>query len=1071
MTEPTLHYTLHLTGPPQVVAGDTVIHGFESEKALALLAYLALVERPVNRDHLAGLFWGDLDDEHSRGNLRRVLHNLTHRLPGCLEVERHSVRFVPAQATVDVREFRRHNMNGDLDALHAAVTWCGGELLEGVALADCPEFELWLVGERERWRAEVLAALETLITARTRQGDYTAAMALLDRALALAPWLERHHRHKMLLLARRGEFTAALKQYDLCRRLLADELGAPPSHELEALHARIEAARQRPRRAAPLTRPELVGREQELAELSALLLDPARRLITITGPGGVGKSTLAQAAAAENSFAFLDGVLFAPALTIAHPHELPGLLLQQLGLTPNGPASQVEQVKAALRTREVLLVIDNYEHLLPGSAHAGDAEDAVTLLQQLLEDAPHVKVLISSRQRVALRAETVFPLAGLNADAAAALFWQRLAQHSPRHAPTAADAAAARQICAQLEGSPLGIELAAAQSATTDCTVIAAQLQQSLDPLHSELRDLPARQRSLRALFDSSWVLLTPVEQAHLAQLALFGGDFTEAAARAVANADAAHLARLVDKSLLRTAPGGRYTFHPVVRQFAADRLAADGTLAALARTRFVRYYLALLAARNLAVTPARQRTILAEVSAEWLHVQAAWRMVGEDLPKTQLDAEAFTAALDALYHFCVARSLFVDGRVLLSDLAAVLPAQEIRLHGEVGVRLAIFHLRLGEPEQARRLLEVQLATLQTLTPPPTAAIALAALNLATVALHQDRYTEVQYWSAASRRFYQQTGNRWGEAMALNLAGVGEFNQAHYAQAQLWYSQALAIFTALEDARWIAKVQHNLATSYDLTGDHGRALEHFTAALAIHRANGEQWSEALACNSIGFVQINLGLYAAAEATLAEAQRMFVATGAPWGEMMALANRCLLDSLRGDLATAEQHGRRAHELAGKLGDRRYQAYAAHRLGNVLAAQDRWEEATRCYEEALRTRRELGQRALALETIAALAHLALRRGDLAGARVQIETALAALDAPPAGMDEPLHFYLACYQVLAATDDARAYQCLAMAVTLLQDRITRIENEEWRTAYQAIAAHRAIFDLVEGESQQHA
>ena len=246
MSEPTLLYTLHLSGPPQVVAADTVIHGFESEKALALLTYLALVERPVNRDHLAGLFWGELDAEHSRGNLRRVLHNLTHRLPGCLEVERHSVRFISAAATVDVREFRRQHEAGDLDALQVALTWCGGELLEGIALADCPEFELWLVGERERWRAEVLTALDAVIADCTRREDYPTALALLDRALALAPWLESLHRRKMLLLLDQGHYTAALKQYELCRRLLADELNVSPSHELEAIRNRVETARRHP---------------------------------------------------------------------------------------------------------------------------------------------------------------------------------------------------------------------------------------------------------------------------------------------------------------------------------------------------------------------------------------------------------------------------------------------------------------------------------------------------------------------------------------------------------------------------------------------------------------------------------------------------------------------------------------------------------------------------------------------------------------------------------------------------------------------------------------------------------
>lgn len=1056
---------LYLSGPPQVLVDGAVVHGFESEKALALLAYLALVGRPVNRDYLAGLFWGELDTDHSRGNLRRVLHNLTHRLPGCLEVERHSVRFVADQATVDVQEFRRHLAGGDLDAMQAALTWCGGDLLEGIALANCPEFELWLVGQRERWRAETLAILEQLIDARTQQGDYASALTLLDRALALAPWVEHLHRHKMLLLARRGHFTAALKQYELCRHLLADELGAQPSHELEALHTRIEAARQRPHNVAPQPPPALVGRVQERAELSALLLDPAQRLITITGPGGVGKSTLAQAVASETGFAFLDGVLYAHLLTIAHPRELPGLLLQQLGLASNGQAPTVEQAVAALQARELLIVLDNAEHLLPG-AHNDDAEEAAILLRGVLEEAPHVKVLITSRQRLALRAERVFALQGLaqTAEAALALFWQRLAQYDPQPGRSAAEDAAAAQICTLLDGSPLGIELAAAQSAQTGVVAVAVSLHASLDHLRGAWVDLPARQRSLRALFDSSWSLLAPAEQRSLAQLALFAGEFSGAAARAVAAADAHMLARLVDHSLLRPTPSGCYAFHPAVHQFAADRLAADAAHTAAANARFIHYYLALLAGHNLAAAPARHAASVACLSKEWLDVRAAWRLLCANPSEALLNDVDLLPALDALYHFCNARSLFYDGRELLASLYAILPVHAAWLRGEVGVRLALFHLRLGEPEPARRLLEEQLQALRTLRPRPTAAIALGALNLATVALHQDRYDEVQQLSEESGRLYRQTGDRWGEAMALNVAGVVEFNCARYDRAQCLYTQALAIFEALGDTRYAAKVLHNLATSNDMIGDHSHALAHFTAALEIHRQNGEQWSEALAHNSIGFVQINLGLYPAAHAQFIAAGQLFANLGGRWGEMIVLANRCLLDYLCGDLTAAEQHGRRAHHLAQTLGDRRYLAYAAHRLGNVLLAQQRWDEAAARYQEALAIRRTLGQTNLALESQAALARVAWQRGDPVTALPAVASILSALDAPPVGMDEPLRLYLTCYEVLAAASDPRAQALIQTAATLLQARAERMTDVDQRAAYAHVAVHRTILSLAQ-------
>lgn len=1059
-------YTLHLSGPPQVIVAGRIIHGFESEKALALLAYLTLIGRPANRDHLAGLFWSEFSTERSRGNLRRVLHNLTHLLPDALEVERHSVRMVTERVTVDVFAFQQQAADANPDALAAALGRCGGELLEGVALADCPEFELWLVGERERWRAQVLTALETLIADYTRRGDYPAALALLDRALALAPWLESLHRRKMLLLARSDHPSAALKQYEVCRCILHDELAAAPSHETEALRTHILAAQQRPRLALPVAPTPLVGRRAELAELSALLLDPAHRLITVTGPGGVGKSTLALAAAAETSFAFLDGVLFAPLTMITQPDDLPGLLLHLLGLTPTGRTPLADQLLDALRRRELLLVLDNFEHLLAANEHAGG--HAADLLPRMLEAAPQVKLLVTSRTRLHLRAEWTLPLQGLalTADGAPQLFWQRLAQNNLHYVHTADDDATVDEICRVLAGLPLGIELAAAQSAVTGCHSVAKRLQDSLDALQSHLRDLPDRQRSLRAVFDDSWVLLSVAEQYALAQLTLFPADFSRAAVHAIVAPTPALPERLVDKSLLLRVDSERYALHPLVREFAASRLEAMPALAQATRVAFAAYYLTLLAAHNLAATPARQRAILGLLTAEWPNVQTAWRMQCAIPSPSACNAEQFVAALDALYHFCLARSAFQQGRDLLAAALDALPQAAIVLRGEVALRLALLHLRLGDVAVARSLLESQLALLDAVRPEPTATLAIGALNLATVALHQGDYAAALALAAQSQARYRQLGDRWGEAMALNVAGVAHFDRSEFDAAQQLYRQALTHIGALGDARYAAKVLHNLATSYDLTGDHTQALEHFQRALAIHQTNGEQWSEALARNSIGFVYINLGMYAAAEAELVVAGQQFAALGGRWGEMLVLANRCLRAYFQDDLASAAELGHRARDLALALGDRRYAAYAAHRLGNVLAAQQRWDEAVARYQEALAIRHTLGQHALVLESQAALAWIAWQRGDLTTARQTVTSILPALDTPPTGVDAPLRLVLTCYEVLAAVNDSQAQTILRQGYALLHARAERIADASVRDAYLQIAAHRALLKLAEGE-----
>lgn len=487
--------------------------------------------------------------------------------------------------------------------------------------------------------------------------------------------------------------------------------------------------------------------------------------------------------------------------------------------------------------------------------------------------------------------------------------------------------------------------------------------------------------------------------------------------------------------------------------------------LAQTARTTFITHYLRLLAAHNLSLTPARQREIIPLLTADWPNVQSAWQMMCATM-LTASDAQGFVAALDALYHFCLMRSDFRQGRNLLAAALDALPAATVVLRGEVAVRLGLFHLRLGDVTLARRLLEEQLHQLGAMRPEPTATLALAALNLATVALHQGDYGATLALSEQSGMYYRQLGDRWGEAMALNVAGVAHFDRSEFDAAQQLYRQALAHFEALGDVRYTAKVLHNLATSYDLTGDHTLALEHFQRALAIHQANDEQWSEALAHNSIGFVYINLGMYAAAETELDAAGRRFADLGGRWGEMIVLANRCLLAYLCNDLAAGEEYGRRAHTLAAQLGDRRYLAYAAHRLGNVLAAQRRWDEAIARYHEALAIRRELGQHTLALESQAALAWVAWRRGDRMSAQQTAAAILPALDEPPTGVDAPLQLYLTCYTVLMAVDADRARALLRHAATLLMERADRIADASVHATYLQVAAHREILRVAVAE-----
>jgi DNA-binding SARP family transcriptional activator len=285
-------FYLRFLGPARIERdGESVL---TSPKLLALLGYLVVGGGPVPREHLADLFWGDKPEERGRANLSWALHHLSGSLPGCFEANRHAVQFRQSpHRPSDLDAFQRLATQGDPAALAAAVDLYQGEFLEGLRLDGCHEFEIWLVGERERWRRRAASILEELIAHHDRCGERGRALRSARRLLALEPWREQTHRQVMRLLAQNGQRGAALAQYETCRRLLAERLGVEPGERTVALYARIRdgppPGYPHPRLTAqnfpaPLT--PFVGREAELVQIRRCLLDPACQLLTLVGPRG-----------------------------------------------------------------------------------------------------------------------------------------------------------------------------------------------------------------------------------------------------------------------------------------------------------------------------------------------------------------------------------------------------------------------------------------------------------------------------------------------------------------------------------------------------------------------------------------------------------------------------------------------------------------------------------------------------------------------------------------------------------------------------------------------------------------
>ncbi|MFN8471227.1 MAG: BTAD domain-containing putative transcriptional regulator [Anaerolineae bacterium] len=701
---------------------------FATARGRALLAYLAVeADRPHRREALADLLWPDHSETLARRNLSQDLVRLRRAIEDegderSLQVTATTVRFNAAGADVDVTHFQsllaacadhRHDAiercPACISRLRAAIALYRGEFLAGFSLKDNQPFNEWSLYRRERLHRQALDALDILIRHALAAGDYAQGQHYAQRQLELEPWYEEGHRHLMRSLAGMGQRSAALAQYEACRRILAAELGIEPSDGTRALVARIRdgegEARPQPHRPAhtlpaPLT--PFIGRTRELAEVRARLREPGVRLLTLVGLGGMGKTRLAVEAARAHADACPDGVYFVPLTPQSEPITLAAAISGALGLTTQG-ADIWGQVQSALQHKKVLLVLDGFENLLSVSQRRaeGDEEIAGGTLVELLECAPGVQVIATSRVRLGLPGEHVYAVEGLDyslqaaiGDAAAAsavrLLLTSARQRAPRFALSASNVAAVVRICDLVRGMPLGIELAAAWLELLTPAQVAAEIEKSLDFLADEQSDAPLRQRSLRAVFEWSWRLLGESERHALRGLSVFRGPFTREAARAVAGVSLRDLTGLVTKSLLRWnwawGDGGGYEMHNVVRQFAVEQLNLVPDELEAVEARHAVFYLDLLEGFETRVDSLDSAAAIRELQTEAVHVAQAWAWA-----VAHQDLDRLNRTLYSLWQF-----YFITGRWAEAERAFRLAVEGMRDSAMPGVSPALLSKMLA---------------------------------------------------------------------------------------------------------------------------------------------------------------------------------------------------------------------------------------------------------------------------------------------------------------------------------------------------------------------------------------
>jgi predicted ATPase/DNA-binding SARP family transcriptional activator len=723
---------LQLLGPVRVLSPDGDVPRFRSQRTMALLGYLVAEQRAVSRDTLAALFWPDETLSKGRGSLRRELHNLSQILPDCWEMDRLAVQFAPADHTaVDLFRFLEFEQTEQWTEAAALVR---GDFLEGLYLDDNLEFETWLLGERERWRQRAENVLTRVVELHTRQAAYTAALDSARTLLQLTPWNEAIHRQVMLLLARTGQRGAAMKQYALCQTTLQEELGVAVSAETTALYERIKRSATFLMHNIPALTTPLIGRARELSQLEGWLDDPQVRLITITGAGGMGKTRLSLALAqgeaqawenpAQSGVRFQDGVYFIPMVSLSDTAQIVSAIANVLHFTLQGQDSRTpeQQLFGYLQNKQLLLILDNLEHLLAD----------IGLVSELLQAAPQVQIVATSRERLQLRGEQILTLDGLDYSDAATGQASRLFLETARRVqsdfPLAnEDAIHLGRICALVEGMPLALELAASWVDMLSLPDIANEIEHSLDILETEARDMPARHRSIRAVFDTAWQRLSANEQIIYAQLSVFVGGFTREAAQTVSGASLRLLGRLVSQSLLQyDRENERYQMHELLRQYASDRLAANRDTNQAIRDAHLVYFRDLAEQANLALHGYEQQDWMKRLDQEQDNLRTAinWGQ--------HHDPESAVRLASALYLYWFSRGQMRQARQQYERLLPLQP--NLTELGRAWLLIAYTAIiwPQGELEQTEKLATETLRITEKIG--DEAGIALSYLHLSTVA-------------------------------------------------------------------------------------------------------------------------------------------------------------------------------------------------------------------------------------------------------------------------------------------------------------------------------------------------
>lgn len=641
----------------------------------------------------------------------------------------------------------------------------------------------------------------------------------------------------------------------------------------------------------PVRATPFIGRARELQELASLLGDSALRLLTIMGPGGIGKTSLALQAARKMQAVFPDGVFFVPLAPISAPEEIVFAIAQSIDLHFYRPSEARQQLFDFLKRKELLLVLDNFEHVLEGA----------TLLADIVEFAPGVTLLVTSRASLNLSFQHLYFLHGLSfpeagstanhaieeitAYPAVQLLLQQARLVRPNFEPDSAEIHAAARVARLVQGMPLAAVLAARWAELLSMEEIAEEVSRNLDFLDTMMQDLPPRQRSVRAVFEYSWQHLAPAVQEAFARLSVFRGGFTREAAREVTGAGLQALLELVRKSFVTIGQRGRYEVHELLRQYGEEQLVASGRAPQICDAHSA-YYLNFMSRREEDLKGRRQTAALHEIEVDFQNIRHAWTWAIR-----QKNRQGINQALEALHLFCDIRARHQEGIELFSrarQQMAPVPGQETDLlWGRIVTRHGFLQVLVpADPDSVATELEQGLAIAEQHGDKYEIGIALLALGLFATVVVQD-HARAQKHKQRARELFHELGETFFETRAL--IGLGITAAAA--------SEPLAFADYLQQA------------------------------VELARAHGDKVDVALCLANLTEFAVGMGQYSAAKDYCSEALDLAREIGVPTVTAFCQTWLACIDLLDGNIEAAASALHESHSLAEDINSQTVMAYAS------------------------------------------------------------------------------------------------------------------------------------------------